>query len=165
MEPPIEGALTVVRRATVNDADLLVSWHADPDVSAYWDDETFTHDEMVARLQRPDVHPHIIEANGAPVGYVQVWFSDPDDECGIDMFLIPDARGRGYGPDAARALARKLIERDGRPRVTVDPYLWNERAVRAWSKAGFRSVEERPAEGEHVHAWLLMEMDANSFEM
>ena len=39
----VRGALTTVRPATDADADLLVEWHADPDVSRYWDDETFTH--------------------------------------------------------------------------------------------------------------------------
>jgi aminoglycoside 6'-N-acetyltransferase len=78
------------------------------------------------------------------------------------MFLVPTARGRGYGPDAARALARELIEVAGHPRVTVDPYLWNERAIRGWLKAGFRAVAERPAGEGHVHPWLLMEIDAAS---
>jgi hypothetical protein len=41
--------------------------------------------------------------------------------------------------------------------VTVDPYLSNERAVRAWRRTGFVPVEERPADDEHTESWLLME--------
>jgi hypothetical protein len=36
------------RAATEADVRLLVGWHADPEVSRYWDDETFTDDEMRA---------------------------------------------------------------------------------------------------------------------
>ena len=49
------------------------------------------------------------------------------------------------------------MTRAGRTRVTVDPYLWNERAVRGWLKGGFRPVEERGPDDEHLHPWLLME--------
>ena len=33
---------------------------------------------------------------------------------------------------------------------------WNERAVRAWRKAGFEPVEERLPDEEHTSRWLLM---------
>jgi aminoglycoside 6'-N-acetyltransferase len=142
-----------VRPATEADAELLTAWHADPDVARYWDWETFTLDEMRERLARGEVDHYVVEADGEPVGYLQAWH---DGGFGLDMFLIPAARGRGYGPDAARALARRLAADGGRP-LTVDPYAWNERAIRAWQRAGFEPVEERPPDDEHSDAWLLME--------
>jgi RimJ/RimL family protein N-acetyltransferase len=36
-------------------------------------------------------------------------------------------------------LAERLLD-EGWQYVTVDPYTWNERAIRAWARAGF--VEE-----------------------
>jgi aminoglycoside 6'-N-acetyltransferase len=128
----LHGRLTVVRTATEEDAALLVAWHADPEVSRFWDDETFTHDEMVERLRRGDVDAYLVEAGGEPVGFIQSWHEGDDAGGGIDMFLVPTARGRGLGPDAARTLARHLRDERGWRRVTVDPYLWNEPAVRAW---------------------------------
>jgi aminoglycoside 6'-N-acetyltransferase len=151
----IRGDFTCVRRAEIADAELLAAWHADPGVSRYWDDETFTRDEMVARLGRPGVEAFIVEEGERPVGYLQVW--QEAGESGIDMFLIPDARGRGLGPDSARAVARHLRDERDWPRVTVDPYLWNEGAIRAWERAGFRAVEEREPDAEHTARWLLME--------
>lgn len=145
----------MIRLAEVTDAELLVQWHNDPDVARYWDDERFTRDEMIARLRRADVEAHIVEADGEPVGYLQVW--SEDDGGGIDMFLAPEARGRGLGPDAARAVARHLRDERGWSRVTVDPYLWNEPAIRAWRRAGFRDVGEREPDEEHSARWLLME--------
>ena len=146
----VRGRLTALRRAGAGDVDRLVAWHADPEVARYWDGETFSRAEMGERLARPDVEAWIVEEGDEPVGYLQV-HSD-----GLDMFLIPEARGRGLGPDAARAMARHLVER-GRTRVTVDPYAWNEGAVRAWERAGFVEVSRHEAGGEHTAPWILME--------
>lgn len=136
----IRGRLTVVRPAADADAPLLAAWHADPEVSRYWDDETFTVDEMLERLHRDDVDAWIVEADGEPVGYLQSWWEDDSPRRGgLDGFLVPAARGRGIMPAAARMLAERLLD-EGWAHVTVDPYRWNDRAIRAWAKAGF--VEE-----------------------
>ena len=156
-EGEIRGDRTVVRPANEDDADLLVHWHADPDVARYWDDETFTRAEMLERLRRRDVEAFIVEERGRPVGYLQVWREG--DAGGLDIFLVPAARGRGLGPDAARAVARHLVEERRWGRVTVDPYVWNEGAIRAWMRAGFRPVEEREPDAEHTSRWLLMEFE------
>ncbi len=153
----VRGRLTTVRPAAEEDADLLVRWHADPDVARYWDDEVFTRDEMLERLRRPDVEAFVIEEGAHPVGYLQVWAEG--GEGGLDMFLVPDARGRGLGPDAARAVALHLRSARGWSRVTVDPYLWNGVALRAWRRAGFRDVEEREPDSDHTARWLLMEFE------
>jgi RimJ/RimL family protein N-acetyltransferase len=42
-------------------------------------------------------------------------------------------------PDAARVLAQSLLDA-GWQYVTVDPYVWNDAAMRAWAKAGFVEV-------------------------
>jgi len=156
----IRGSLTRVRQATQGDADLLVTWHADPEVSRYWDDETFTRAEMLERLTRPRVEPYLIEDGaGAPIGYLQIHGDGDGDggSGGLDMFLVPQARGRGLGPDAARAVALHLLGERGWTRVTVDPYSWNEGAVRAWERAGFVAVGEGEPDEEHTAPWLLME--------
>ena len=152
MDVLVRGRLTTLRAAAAGDVDRLVAWHADPDVSRYWDDETFTRDEMEERLARPDVDAWIVEENGEPVGYLQ---THPE---GLDMFLIPAARGRGLGPDAARAMARHLLDERGYARVTVDPYAWNEAAIRSWERAGFAEISRghRPDE-HHTSEWILME--------
>ena len=160
---PVErliGELTEVRAASASDADLLVDWHASPEVSRYWDGETFTRDEMLARLARDDVDASIVEAEGEPVGYLQAWFEPGTDDGGLDMFLVPEARGRGLGSDAARTLADWLLGTGAVRRLTVDPYHWNAAAIRAWTRAGFRSVETRDADADHTDPWLLMVLDA-----
>jgi aminoglycoside 6'-N-acetyltransferase len=153
---PVRGLKTVVRPATDEDVDLLVAWHADPETSRYWDDETFTREQMLARLHREPVDAWIVEANGEPVGYLQSWWEEHGPRRGgLDGFLIPDARGRGLMPDAARALAESLLDA-GWESVTVDPYAWNERALRAWARAGFVEVSRHEADDEHRDPWVLM---------
>jgi aminoglycoside 6'-N-acetyltransferase len=155
------GEATVIRQAGIEDADLLVAWHADPDIAAYWDDETYTKEQMLERLQRSDVDPYIIEHDGQPIGYLQAWYVETDPGvAGLDMFLTPSARGQGFGPDAARTLATWLLGSGGMRRVTVDTDPANERSVQGWAKAGFR-VEGgvRAADEHNTHPWVLMVME------
>jgi aminoglycoside 6'-N-acetyltransferase len=147
----VRGRLTTLRPAGADDVDRLVAWHADPEIARYWDNEIFTRAEMAERLARPDVEAWIVVEDDEPVGYLQV---HPD---GLDMFLVPGARGRGLGPDAARAMALHLVEARGRARVTVDPYVWNAGAVRAWERAGFAEVSRHPPDDGHPAEWILME--------
>jgi RimJ/RimL family protein N-acetyltransferase len=140
---------------------LLTEWHADPEVSRYWDDETFTEEQVRHRLDREAVDAWIVEEDGEPVGYLQSWWeagvgsTEPvgseavgsadagagnvPRRGGLDGFLVPAARGRGIMPTAARLLAGQLLD-EGWEDVTVDPSVWNERAIRAWAKAGFVEV-------------------------
>ena len=147
----VRGRLTALRPADANDVERLVAWHADPEVSRYWDGETFTRAEMAERLAREDVEAWIVEEKDEPVGYLQV---HPN---GLDMFLVPAARGRGLGPDAARAMAEHLVGERGRARVTVDPYAWNEGAVHAWERAGFVEGSRHEVDDEHTAPWILLE--------
>ena len=115
---------------------------------------------MLERLARPDVTPYLVVEAGTPVGYLQVW--GDAEQGGLDMFLVPTARGRGLGPDAAGAMARHLVEERGWARVTVDPYLWNVHAVRAWRKAGFIEVSQHGPDDEHTAEWMLLEFSPYS---
>src|SRR4051812_6601921 len=145
-----------LRRAARKDVDLLVAWHADPDVSRYWDDETFTAEEIAARLARERVDAWILEEDGVPVGFLQSWWEEDEPRRGgLDGFLIPSARGRRIMPTLARRLAELLLE-EGWAYVTVDPYVWNERAIRGWVNAGFVEESRHPTDDEHAAEWVLM---------
>lgn len=160
----VPGRLTELRPADDGDVDRLVEWHGDPEVGRYWDWETFTPSEMRERLAREDVDAWIVEAEDEPIGYLQVHragvaggFAAEACSVGLDLFLVPAARGRGLGPDAARAMTEHLLAQ-GRGRVTVDPYEWNEPAIRAWERAGFAEVSRgHPPDEDHTAEWVLME--------
>ena len=152
---PLHGRLTTVRPVDDADVDLLLAWHADPGVSRYWDDEVPSREELLADLARPEVDAYIVEAGGRPVGFLQAWFEG--ELSGLDMFLEPRARGRGLGPDAARALATWLRDHGLVARLIVDPYLWNDPAIRAWERAGFRAVDVREPDDDRRDRWVEME--------
>ena len=78
------------------------------------------------------------------------------------------AQGRGLGPDAIRTLARHLFERDGHHRLTIDPAVGNERAIRAYARVGFKPVGrmrqyQRFPDGTWRDA-LLMDLLADELE-
>jgi aminoglycoside 6'-N-acetyltransferase len=143
----IHGVRTSLRMVTAADLDLLAGWLADPEVYRWWGGQP---------VPREVVRQKYI--GGRPGVYIQYWSSQelseaallrvqPGQTGGIDMYLIPGARDRGLGPDAARALVRYLTETLGWTRVTVDPAADNLRAHRAWAKAGFtfeRDVPDHP---------------------
>jgi aminoglycoside 6'-N-acetyltransferase len=140
----IRGERTVLRPATDDDLDLLVGWLADPEVYRWWEGRPLSRDEvadMYTGRRRPEVEAFVVEADGVPVGYLQCW-QGTETSGGVDMFLVPEARGRGFGHDAARAASRFLLDRRGWTEVTVDPMVDNIRAIRAFERAGFSSQRE-----------------------
>lgn len=58
----------------------------------------------------------------------------------VDVFLDADLRGQGVGPDVLATLIRHLIEDCGHHRVFLGANVHNARAIRAYEKAGFRTV-------------------------
>jgi aminoglycoside 6'-N-acetyltransferase len=96
----IRGERTSLRPATDDDLDLLVGWLADPEIYRWWEGRALSREEVAdlyTGRRRPDVEPFVVEADGVPVGYLQVW-RGTETSGGIDMFLVPEARGRGLVP-------------------------------------------------------------------
>jgi aminoglycoside 6'-N-acetyltransferase len=140
----IRGERTVLRPATDDDLDLLVGWLADPEVYRWWEGRPLSREEVAdvyTGRRRPEVEPFVIEADGMPIGYLQFW-QGTERSGGIDMFLVPKARGRGFGPDAARTASSFLLDQRGWTEVTVDPVVDNLRAIRAFERAGFSRESE-----------------------
>ena len=59
---------------------------------------------------------------------------------GIDLFIGEAWQGRGLGREAVGLLVRHLFEGRGHHRLTIDPALANERAIRCYEAVGFRRV-------------------------
>lgn len=142
--PPrtISGTSTRLVPTSEGDLDLLAGWFADPSFVEHWGRVPVSREEVAAKYvgrRRPEVESFLVLAREGPVGYAQYWQAGAA-EGGLDMVLISEARGRGLGPDAARALVGHVCGTPGWTRVTVDPVATNLRAVRAWEKAGFRRV-------------------------
>jgi RimJ/RimL family protein N-acetyltransferase len=66
----------------------------------------------------------------------------PPDAVGVDLSIgEADKLSRGIGSAVLRQFAQDLVEQGCRT-IIIDPDPENERAVRAYAKAGFRPIPE-----------------------
>jgi aminoglycoside 6'-N-acetyltransferase len=135
---------------------------AEPEVARWWAPRGA--DVAVDGLFEEGEDVYAIVVGGAVVGAIEYDEQNEPDyrRAGIDIFLDAAHQGRGLGNDAIRTMARHLFEVRGHHRLTIDPAIANERAIRAYARVGFRPVGimrayECGAEGKW-HDALLMDL-------
>jgi aminoglycoside 6'-N-acetyltransferase len=138
----LRGDRVVLRPLAEADVARLVELGADPEVARWWPGLTHEHVLAKARGEDDEVVGYAIVADGEVAGLIQHWEETDVDfrHAGIDIFLGTPYHGRGLGTDAVRALAGHLARDLGFHRIVIDPAAANERAVRAYEKAGFKRV-------------------------
>jgi RimJ/RimL family protein N-acetyltransferase len=161
------------RLLTEDDLPLLRAWRADPEVTRWYGpalDRTEIETKYRPRIEgREAVDSFVIEVDGRPVGHVQRYLLADHPEyavrtgvgdagLGMDLYIgEADARGRGLGARVIERFAEMCFE-DFRnaPLIVTGPDPTNVRAVRAFERAGFKSLRSIPAVGdegpEHVLA-------------
>ena len=136
----------MLRPSTSDDLDQLAQWFVDPEVFRWWGGHPLSRGEVAAKYtgrRCPRVESFIVEVAGQPIGYIQYHLEGPG-QAGLDMMLLPEFRGRGLGPKAARMLVAHLGSARGWTDITVDPAYDNARAIRGWEKVGFVIEREWP---------------------
>jgi RimJ/RimL family protein N-acetyltransferase len=139
------------------DLPMLRRWIARPHWREWWGDPDEELGHVRAMVEGRDTTlPYVIEIDGEAAGYIQVWFARdqaaqwaqdypwlaelPPEAVGVDLSIADaDRVGRGQGSAALRAFARRLWDQ-GRRVIVIDPDRANQRAVRAYAKAGFRPL-------------------------
>jgi aminoglycoside 6'-N-acetyltransferase len=127
------------------DLPLLERWRAMPHVIEYWGPPDV--EPAAESLPDPRIAMWIVEHRGRPLAYAQDYSPhDWDDHPfahlppgarGIDQYIgEPDMIGRGHGSLFVRAHCDRLLAA-GAPAIGTDPHPDNERAIRAYQKAGF----------------------------
>lgn len=138
--PNLSGRRVLLRRLVPADRAALRAILAEPEVARWWAPRGA--DEAADGLLAGDEIALAIVVEGAVVGAIE--FSEENEpdyrHAGIDIFLDTAHQGRGLGPDAIRTLARYLFAERGHHRLTIDPALANQRAIRAYEAVGFRRV-------------------------
>jgi diamine N-acetyltransferase len=181
----IRGSLVTLRPAEDRDRRAVHEWMAQSDVTpsmmgppVYGEAPIPTWEEFCADYvplyfdgSRPEVgRSYVIELAGQPVGHVS--YSDVDISQGIvemDIWLGSEATcGRGLGTDALVALSNHLRDTLGLKEFIIRPSRRNQRAVRAYAKAGFvllpLTTQEQAAiygPGDH-HDTVAMRKEAES---
>ncbi len=86
---------------------------------------------------------------------------DPDASYGLDIFIgEPDMVGRGLGSRAVALVADTCSHAEGATSVALLTPVGNDRAHRAYEKAGFRKVRQTldtdVVDGERRMSWLMV---------
>jgi aminoglycoside 6'-N-acetyltransferase len=155
------------RPMTAHDLTMVRAWQAAPHVREWWDDDELT----LASEDEPAMNQYIVAIDERPFAYLQCYLQSaypenglgphPPGTRGIDQFIgEPDMVGRGHGSAFIRAFVHRLLTA-GAPRVITDPDPRNERAIRAYAKAGFRPEREVVTPDGRAH---LMVRDNSSTE-
>lgn len=141
-EPPeLRGERVLLRPVRAADAERLLEILREPEVARWWG----VHDPERVRedlIEPTDEVAYTIESGGELIGAV-TYYEEPASEyrhAGLDIFLTTDRHGQGLGSEALRLLARHLFDERGHHRLTIDPAVANERAIRAYERVGFRPV-------------------------
>jgi release factor glutamine methyltransferase len=148
---------------TISDYAHLLQWLTTPEVLEWYEgrDKEFDLAVILAEYgpggeqERDGTIPAVIELDGDPIGYVQLYeLDDPADAAAfdlvdgrriwsLDLFIgRPDLFGIGIGRAVCRAAAEHLVADHGARDVVITPYVENARAIAAYRAAGF--------EGDHI---------------
>jgi len=135
---------------------------AQPSVAEWW---TAADDRDRVRADLRDYpHAFVIEVDGERAGWIGV--DEETDEwypsASLDIFLGQGFQDRGLGSEALRQVIDWLVGEKGHHRITIDPRVENERAIRCYEAVGFRRVGvmqayERGDDGAW-HDAVLMEL-------
>ncbi|WP_240796557.1 GNAT family protein [Streptomyces sp. RFCAC02] len=158
----IEGRGVRLRPAVPADRAAFRAVLACPEVARWWGDPDEEAEDACA--PSGDGRTYAIEFRGTVAGLIQAWEEPTRDfrHAGIDVAVHAGVHRRGIGGAALYALARHLFDADGHHRLTIDPAVENEGAVRLYRRLGFRPVGvmrqyERRADGL-TRDGLLMDM-------
>jgi RimJ/RimL family protein N-acetyltransferase len=148
----LDGRLVVLRRHRRENLDAVLRWYRDPELARLTRYQTrpMTTEEIEhffhSRLLSPEALAYAIHVRDDDRLIGLTTFSSLDADNGSALFHItigePDAWGKGYGTDTVRVMVRHAFRSLGLHRVALSVFSFNERAIRAYEKVGFR-VEGR----------------------
>ena len=134
----------VLRPTTAGDLETARRLFTDPGFYERWDGTPKPDDEIAAKYlggRSPAVECFFVEVDGEVVGFTQHHVADDGGEGGgMDLVLLPHARGRGVGTAVVHEMARRVTTELGWTRFSVDPDVDNERGVQFWQRVGFTPI-------------------------
>lgn len=149
---------------------LLLKWLKAPHVKAWWDQDVHWTKELIEKkygcyvqgakrlnstdgiIEKP-MHAFIMCINGQEIGYIQYYNAYdfpreqgyeleglPSSLASIDVFIgEADFIGKGLGPVLMEAFLSEHVFKSF-DAVFVDPDTTNTQAIRAYTKAGFKTI-------------------------
>ena len=142
-----------VARAEGADLDLVHGWMQSPHIDAFWHQawpRERWYEEIAGHLAGDAVLPVLVDLDGRPLAYVEVYrvirdrlaghYPQLPHDLGVHIAIGEQARtGKGLGRTLLRALAEGLLAADPAcVRVVAEPDVDNAPSLRAFEAAGFR---------------------------
>lgn len=130
-----------LRRLTEADTATLHEMVSVESVEQWWG----KHDEKRVKHKMIEIRNASafgIEVDGTLSGYIQ-FYQELDDDFrfgSIDLFLADSLQGHGFGPAVIESVSRFLFDKCNHHRITIDPATTNLHGIRAYEKAGFRTI-------------------------
>jgi RimJ/RimL family protein N-acetyltransferase len=159
---------------------LLKRWLHAPHIREWWGEPDIELGYIVDMVEgRDTTRPYIFHVDSEPTGYIQVWrigphqtedwtkdnpwlMELPSHAVGVDLSIgEADKLSKGIGPAVLRRFVDKL-KAEGHTAIIIDPDPANNRAVRAYAKAGFKPVSNLAGRTEGV---LIMQHDSTANEI
>lgn len=133
---------------------LMKRWLKEPHISEFWqqtENEDELREKFLSKLSQRGVAPFVIVVDAKPIGYIQYyeaqkvgggwWPEATEGTFGIDQFIgEADLIGRGLGTEIIRRFLDQLFSNRNVEEVITDPDPQNTRAIRAYEKAGFKTL-------------------------
>ena len=166
---PLPGV--AFRPMTLEDIPLYHRWANSPELIGIWHDgEYHTLEQEAAKLAprihgKTPTHAHMIMHGGVTIGTIQCYrwadyrdhaapFGLEEDAASLDLMIGEEEyRGRGLGTEILRTYMRDYVfPLTGSVSCVITPEVRNERAVRAYEKAGCKlwKVVDHPDEPSPV---------------
>ena len=143
----IEGRRVTLRRHRPENLVHVLRWYRDPELGRLTRYQTrpMSREEVErffeTRLLAPDSVAYAIHVRATDRLIGLTTFSALDPDNGSVLFHITigerDAWGQGYGTETVELMLGHAFERLGLHRVGLSVFAFNERAIRAYEKAGF----------------------------
>lgn len=159
---------------------LLLTWLETPHVKAWWDQDiqwtpqlikekfgSYVHGYKLEQGIKKPFQAYVIYADDVPMGYIQLYnphdfprdYTDALEELPLSLaaldLLIGEEEylGKGLGAYILKQFVRQYVDLDY-DACFVDPDTANIRAIRAYEKAGFKTVKSIQ---EGTVLWMIRE--------
>lgn len=159
---------------------MIHGWLHEPHIREWWGEPETELGYIVDMVEgRDSTKPFIFYVNGKPTGYIQVWFVGPHQTeewskenpwlmelpshaVGVDLSIGEEQDlSKGIGSAVLRQFVG-VLKAEGHTAIIIDPDPKNTRALRAYTKAGFKPV---PNLAEKTQGVLIMQHESNTNEI
>lgn len=153
-------ARVTLKRTSAQDFSVLRQLFDHPSFFGWGGEGRLSDDQIRLKylgLRHPEVECFLVLDGCRPLGLAQLHVAADDEGGGMDLILLPEAHGHGFGRAVVVEMVRRARDERGWSRLTVDPDIANDRGLKFWRAVGFefeRTVTDESGRAPYVlMAW------------